>query len=79
MGVSIEVLKSKSDKWIADGWSLDVFTGKKTAGLGIAKDLYKNDLFELDAGAYVVKDKADLLDFSKPVDFKIGFSGTWRF
>lgn len=68
------MLQSKSDKLILDGWSLDVFKGKKRVGVGIAKDIIKSDLFEFDAGLYITKDFFNLFNKKYKPDLGIGFS-----
>ncbi len=79
-GICIELLESKSDRrWILDGWSLDAFGSRKSLGLGVAKDLYKNELIEIDAGVYVTKEMKKFFDTKFPVEVSVGLSGSWRF
>lgn len=78
-GVSIELIDSESDKWILDGWSVDAFGSKKSLGLGVAKDLWKNDSVEIDAGVYATRSLKDFFTSKAVNDIKIGLSGTWRF
>ena len=78
-GLSIELFESKSDKWILNGWSADLFSSSKSAGIGIAKDIIKTDLFELDAGVYVTRKFKDFFDDRKSTDVRVGLSGSWRF
>jgi len=75
----MEVLESSSKKLILDGWSLDVYGSRKRGGLGVAKDLYKNDVVEIDAGVYATKRLKDLLDSKIKPDISVGISGRWRF
>ena len=75
----MEVVESSSENVLLDGWSLDVYGSKKRGGLGIAKDIYKTDVVEIDAGVYATKRLTDLLDMKIKPDVSIGISGRWRF
>ena len=75
-GLSIELLKTKNKKWLYDGISLDVYGSNKKVGIGVAKDIYKNDFVEFDMGLVVAKDINNF--FKSPVNVNIGFSGTWK-
>ena len=79
MGLSLEILESKSKKWLLDGWSLDAFGSKKSIGLGISKDIYKNDLIEIDAGVFITRKAAEFFNKNFPTDVRIGLSGSFRF
>ena len=75
----MEVVESSSKNVLLDGWSLDAYGSKKRGGLGISKDIYKNDKVEIDAGVFVTKRLIDLLDMKIRPDVSIGVSGRWRF
>jgi len=72
-------VESKHKKKILDGWSLDVYGSGKRCGLGVAKNILKKDLIEVDVGVYATKRLKDLLDFKIRPDIGIGLSGRWRF
>jgi len=72
-GLSLEVVESKSKKWILDGISLDLMGGKKNVALGVSKDLYKNSFIEIDAGLFISRPIANLLDGK--TELNIGISG----
>jgi len=78
-GLSIEIIESKSDIFILDGWSFDIFGGKKNLGIGIAKDLYFLNSMEIDAGVYITKEASKIFNSSCPSEIKVGLSGSWRF
>ena len=78
-GISMELVESSSKKKILDGWSLDVYGSRKRGGLGIAKNILKKDLIEVDVGVYVTKRLKDLLDFKVKPNVSVGLSGKWRF
>ena len=75
----MELVESSSDRVLLDGWSLDAYVSNKRGGLGIAKDIYKNDIVEVDAGVYVTKRLKDLLDFKIKPNVSFGISGRVRF
>lgn len=75
----MEVVESESDKWILDGWSLDLYGSKEKFGLGVAKDIYSNDWIEIDAGIYAVRSMVDFFKAGEPTDIRVGFSGSWSF
>lgn len=77
VGISIELLESKSDKWILNGWSLDAYGSDNRLGVGVAKDLYENKLFEIDAGVYATKEFKNF--FKNPINVNIGISGCYKF
>ncbi len=67
-GVSVEALDTKSKLWILDGWSIDGFGNKKNIGIGIAKDLYKTKLIEIDAGIYATKELKNFFNKDLPIN-----------
>ena len=75
----MELVESKHKSVLLDWWSLDVYGSKKRCGVGVAKDLYKNERIEIDAGVYVTKRLKELLDFKVRPDVSLGLSGRWRF
>lgn len=75
----MEVIESSSKHVLLDGWSVDIYGSKKRGGLGIAKDIYKNEVVEIDAGIYATKRLKNLLDLKIKPDVSIGISGRWRF
>jgi hypothetical protein len=50
------LLASKGKSWLTSGWSLDAITTETRGGLGVAKDLFKNNITEVDLGAYLTQD-----------------------
>ena len=78
-GVSIEMIESKSDKWILDGWSVDAFGSRRSLGVGVAKDLLKRKLIEVDAGIYATKKMVGFFDKKIKPEIRIGFSANYRF
>jgi len=79
VGLSLELVESKHDKWILDGWSVDAFGGKKSIGMGVAKDLWSNDLVEVDAGVYVTRPFKDFFDKNTGLNVSAGISAGFRF
>ena len=75
----MEVVESSSKSVLLDGWSLDAYGSLKRGGLGVSKDIFKNDKMEIDAGVFVTKRLKDLLDMKIKPDVSIGVSGRWRF
>jgi len=57
-----ELLESKGENWFTKGWSLDAITTRERGGVGIAKDLYKSELLEVDLGAYVTQEYESLFE-----------------
>ena len=62
-----------------DGWSLDLYKSRKRGGLGVSKDIFKNDKIEIDTGVFVTKRLHHLLNYKIRPDVAIGISGRWRF
>jgi len=58
------------------GLAIDVTAGTKgSVGAGISKDVYKNDLIEVDAGLYVTKKVQDIFKQPKKMpELKLGLS-----
>ena len=77
LGVSIEILEIKGEKYLFSGWSLDIYASKNRAGLGIAKDIYDSDFFEVDVGLYASRRLKDFLD--SKTEISVGFSAGWKF
>lgn len=75
MGCAIELVTTEHKNKILDGWSLDVFGGRRRAGLGISKDIFKKNMFEIDAGIFVTQDVYDLLEGNLALKPSIGISG----
>ena len=75
----MEVAETSSKNVLLDGWSLDVYGSKCRGGLGVSKDIFKNDKIEIDAGVFVTKRLKDLLDEKIRPDVSLGISGQWRF
>ena len=71
-----ELWSSKGDRWLTRGWSLDAITTRERGGFGIAKDLYKSTALDVDLGAYVTQDYADLFEghFNPRLSVGIGLS-----
>ena len=68
-------MKTEHKNFVLDGWSLDAFGGRRRAGLGISKDIFKRDMFEIDVGIFVTQDVKDLLKGSLALKPSIGISG----
>lgn len=79
VGLSIELIESKSEKWLFDGWSVDAYGDKKNFGIGVAKDIYSNKFIEIDTGLYIKKEFNELLNMNIKPDVCLGLSGTWKF
>ena len=72
---AIEVKKFKH------GLALDLVGSKKLFGIGISKDIYKNDLLglEVDGGLYITKTLKDFMQGEYKPDLKLGISIKKRF
>ena len=69
-----ELVESKGDTWLTRGWSLDVITTRERGGLGVAKDLHKSELLEVDLGGYVTQDYEDLFGGRYAPKFGVGLN-----
>jgi hypothetical protein len=74
VGASLEVVESKSKKWMLDGWSIDVFGGSKSIGVGVAKDLFDSEHIEVDAGVYATRPMKGLFDSGIKTEVRAGIS-----
>lgn len=74
VSLAFEPLESRTDNWLASGWSLDAVTTPERGGLGIAKDLYEGRGLEVDLGAYVTQDYSDLFRGWFDPAFGVGLS-----
>ena len=72
-----ELYETKGKNWLTSGWSLDAVTTPDRGGLGVAKDVYKSKLLEIDVGGYVNQGYKSFwkgeLDLNTGVGFHIGF------
>ena len=75
--VSIEVKKFKIGK--LKGFALDITGNNSMVGIGVSKDIYANEVIELDAGIYATKNVEKLFNMKKLPDIRIGASVKWRF
>jgi len=73
-GIAFEMIKSESNTFILDGWSIDCFGGKERLGVGVSKDLIKKDAYMIDAGVYATKKVIDLLTLRKKPEIMAGIS-----
>ena len=74
------MIASEDDKWILDGWSIDAFKSRKAAGVGVAKDIMKLGVVEIDAGVYAtiptidfIKTRVKLLQYNAGVSVALVF------
>jgi hypothetical protein len=67
-------VETEGDHWLTSGWSLDAITTPTRGGLGVAKDLYEGGGLEVDLGAYLTQDYADLFRGEFDPAFGVGLS-----
>ena len=62
------------------GLAFDVTGNRKIIGLGISKDIYKNEIFGIDAGLYCTKDVRNLFRWENGAmpKLKVGVSLQWK-
>ncbi len=72
--LAFELAETKGDNWFTSGWSLDAITTTAQAGLGIAKDIYKGKVLEVDLGGYVTQGYEGLLGGKLAPNFGLGLS-----
>ena len=79
-GVAMELVESKSNKWILNGWSIDGVGTGDSVGVGIAKDIVDTDLVAVDTGLYITRAITGFFDSTKIKTLpKVGFSVKWKF
>ena len=79
-GFSVELLESKNNKWLLDGWSLDAFAAREAVGVGVAKDIANIGAFQIDAGVYTTVPTVDFFSTRlKLLEPHAGISVSWKF
>lgn len=73
-GMALELFEIGPGENLLDGLSLDLYASRKRAGIGIAKDIYKNTLIEIDAGVYVTDAFNNIIRRSFDPKMSIGVS-----
>ena len=87
-GIAVSLITSKSEKPVLNGWSVDVYGGKrlktkeKTVGIGIGKTILDEGAFEVTAGIYATKPLSTFFDktnYGRDINYSVGVAGRWKF